>query len=166
MDKHDLNHMMIPGELADPRLRTGIGYRDEGREKAMYDRCLSCDVPATTTSTPTPARSGVASTAKDAASPSKEPTKNYMQAYREKQRQTEEDNRKRTESSTALQAKLTQERVQKEQDTQMRTRARSLTDQINYWKGEHAKSTHDEQTIAGNVSSLERELNCIDAKYW
>lgn len=160
MDKHSLNHMMIPGELADPKMRSGIGYRDEGREKAMYERSLSCDIPAQE------AKPSVASEKKDVAPVGKGPSKDYLKAYREKQRQTEATARKHDESEAAQKEKMAQDRIQNDQDTQMRTQARSLTDQINYWKGEHAKSNHDEQTIAGNVSSLERERAAIDPKYW
>ncbi|MDD3182397.1 MAG: hypothetical protein PHD48_06310 [Alphaproteobacteria bacterium] len=155
MDKHDLNFLLIPGELADPKMRAGIDHQDAGREQAMYDRSFSCVMPTDKTAAP------LAKT-RTAAPSSAAPSKDYLKTYREKQRAGEEAARKNVEATQ----KIADDKEQRVKDTELRVRAKALGDQIRYWNGEHAKSNHDAQTIQGNISALQRDLSAIDGRYW
>ncbi|MGE4351358.1 MAG: hypothetical protein AB7E52_04125 [Bdellovibrionales bacterium] len=174
MDAHQFNILMIPHDIADPKLRHGVGYDDKGREKAVYKAAFACDVviapkPKTTLAQATHPSSSTAMSPTSGNQPSQAQTagaplakQDYQEEYMQKKAQKEQEEKKRQAAE-----KKEEEKRQKEiAENNTRQRARYLQEQLDFWKSAAAKASHDEQTIMANIDALERELNSIDSKFW
>lgn len=161
MDKKDLNFLMIPGELSDPRVRKGLEGHNREREREIYEKAMSCESPLISTSTQNKT-GGSLTAASDTPAATPPQKQDYRQAYRDKQDKLMQETQERNSKAAAFEKKQTEER----RETDIRNRARDLSEQITYWKSDNAKISHDEQTISGQVNALQNELNTIDSKYW
>ena len=185
MSNDDMNFSLIPGELSAPNKRRGLGHRARENESAGYHKdafdVVDCGPsgaaphePGTKSAKPS---SGAVSTTVGASAslPGKAPTSslgktggaakvsgdNYRAEYMRKQRENE---------SVATGKSLTKEQAMSRTDQQNRevaerSRARDLSDQLQYWKNQQFSNEHDQGAVTGNIAQIEQQLNSIDQKF-
>lgn len=59
-----------------------------------------------------------------------------------------------------------QKRAQEKKDTEQRVQARQLQTDLTYWKQQKGQGLHDDGTVDGMVSDIQRQLGMIEPKYW
>lgn len=91
-------------------------------------------------------------------------TENYCKVYQQRQRTRERLAQARKTMHSCDSTLIT--RNQKEEETNLRVQARFLSDQIRWWQGQFGHNDHEPHYISGMISSLEQQLNAIDARYW
>lgn len=91
-------------------------------------------------------------------------TENYCKVYQ--QRQREQERLAQARKSMQSHNVSTASRKQNEEETNLRVRARSLIDQIQWWRGQFGQTEHEPHMITGMISSLEAQLHAIDPRYW
>jgi len=173
MDAHQLNVVMIPHDIADPKIRHRIGYDDKGYEKSVYNAAFkdafSCEMPpqkkATLADATHQQKSNTGQNAQQNVTSNiaeKNSKEDYTEIFRQQQAAKQEASQKKID----LEKKEEEKRQAEIKENNTRQRARYLQDQLDYWKSAAAKETHDEQTIMANIDTLERELNTIDSRFW
>ena len=193
MTTDDMNFSLIPGELADPGKRRGLGHRARENENKAFDRGLEvvgCGMtgaapeqkgpkslkptgavsstvgasaalpgkapPGTAAKAGTPA----GSVSKGAPASNGSTSENYRAAMLRKRREQAEAATKNV-SAQEYQARIRQ----KNHEDAERSRARDLSDKLQYWKGQQYQEGQDQNAVVGNISQIEQQLNSIDQKF-